>query len=801
MAEIRGLSISLDLDSLQMERGLTGLRDRLKTVNSEMRATMSEFDRSEKSIEKYASQVTHLNEKVDIQARLTKEAKANMEAMVKEYGAGSRQAQSAIRAYNSQERALNDVTRQLNKTKSAMQDLQKEQRETESGWNRLNDSLTNVSNRLSTTADNLTTFGQNMSSTVTPAIAGFGGMAVKSAIDFDKASRRMQAQLGMTAEEAEELNDVARDVWEEGFGESIEEASNNVSILHRALGDLPKEDMDYVTKSAMALADTFDADVNEIAHASSQLMKQFGISGRESFDLIAKGFQEGADTSGEFLSSISEYSTQFKNLGFDADEMMGMFVRGSQSGIFSVDKLADTVKESFLQIIDGSDETTEALEELGLNNDQVVSDIQAGGGKANAAFGMVMSALAGVTDESDKNRLAIALMGTPLEDLGPQYQEFFAQAEEGLKDFEGAAGDATKVLEESLGARASSVWRGFLSDMEPVGLIIIDLAEDILPKISTALQDVATWFDGLGESGQRNVVMFGALLAVAGPMAIMLGGVFRAVSLLMNLFRGGVGILTGFGGRVKQTAFDIFGLGESAKRAKEKADGLDQSTRKAGDGIESMGSRSERNSGRVGKLGGSVQGLFGKMGGLGKMFGGIGKVAGFLGKRLAFLGGPIVGTLATIALPKLIEGGKNLVSHLAGSAIPAVTDFGDKVSDSTTKAVLSYKDMNDNVTTELSMFTLTNKEMSEEGATAIAKSFSDMSTEITSSMKSRFEESKNTLTKYFADSSALTEEEEAKILDNMEKNSAEQQKKVEANQKRIQEILNKASGEKRKLNS
>ncbi|CAM3429602.1 hypothetical protein [Cytobacillus oceanisediminis] len=38
MQRIEGLSIGLDLDSTSLNRGLTGLKGRLRTVNSEMKA-------------------------------------------------------------------------------------------------------------------------------------------------------------------------------------------------------------------------------------------------------------------------------------------------------------------------------------------------------------------------------------------------------------------------------------------------------------------------------------------------------------------------------------------------------------------------------------------------------------------------------------------------------------------------------------------------------------------------------------------------------------------------------------------
>jgi phage-related minor tail protein len=99
---IKGLSIGLDLDTLKVERGLTGLKDRLKTVNSEMRANMSAFDRSDRSVGKYEKRLEGLNKKIEVQTKITDEAKKKYEEMVAQHGEGSKEAEKAAREYNKQ---------------------------------------------------------------------------------------------------------------------------------------------------------------------------------------------------------------------------------------------------------------------------------------------------------------------------------------------------------------------------------------------------------------------------------------------------------------------------------------------------------------------------------------------------------------------------------------------------------------------------------------------------------------------------------------------------------------------------
>ena len=97
MEKIKGLSIDLDLDSISVDRGLKGLKDSIRSVNSEMRRNMSAFDRSERSVLKYETRLSGLNKKLEVQKRVVSEAQKNYEEMVKEHGKGSKEAEKAAR--------------------------------------------------------------------------------------------------------------------------------------------------------------------------------------------------------------------------------------------------------------------------------------------------------------------------------------------------------------------------------------------------------------------------------------------------------------------------------------------------------------------------------------------------------------------------------------------------------------------------------------------------------------------------------------------------------------------------------
>ncbi|PEY46289.1 phage tail tape measure protein, partial [Bacillus cereus] len=95
---------------------------------------------------------------------------------------------------------------------------------------------------------------------------------------------QIQASLGVTEKGAENLNNIVKKVWKDGFGESTEEATRGLEKVYQNMRDVPHEELEAATKNTLALAKTFDVDLNEATRGAGQLMSQFGLSTEETFD-------------------------------------------------------------------------------------------------------------------------------------------------------------------------------------------------------------------------------------------------------------------------------------------------------------------------------------------------------------------------------------------------------------------------------------------------------------------------------------------------------------------------------------
>lgn len=300
---------------------------------------------------------------------------------------------------------------------------------------------------------------------------------VKRADELKESLNTLQTQTGATDEEMQGLGDSLKNIYADNYGESFDDIAVALAEVKNQT-NLTGTELERTTENALALSDTFDFEIQESTSAADMMMKQFGVTSDEAFNLIAQGAQNGLDKNGNLLDSINEYSVHFKQLGFDAEDMFNMFSNGAKAGVFDVDKLGDAVKEFGIRCKDGSNTTIEAFESLGFNADELQQKFAQGGESAQDAFQEVVTALNNCDDEVVKNTAGVNLFGTMWEDMG-------ADAVKALTDtngeFDKTADNLNKIKEIKYDS-LENAFEGIKRQIE-TGLVL-PIGEKLLPKLN-----------------------------------------------------------------------------------------------------------------------------------------------------------------------------------------------------------------------------------------------------------------------------------------------------------------------------
>mgnify|MGYP001059317072 CR=1 FL=1 len=296
-----------------------------------------------------------------------------------------------------------------------------------------------------------------------------------------------------------------------------------------------------VADRGIIAADTFDYDISESARAASALMKNFNISAEEAYGLIATGAQNGADKNGDLLDTLNEYSAQFAALGLSADQFMGSLVEGADAGLFSIDKVADAVKEFNIRAKDGSDSSAEAFKGLGLNSDKMFAAFAAGGETAQAAFFDTVEALNKLEDPLKRNEIGVALFGSQFEDLEAGILPVLGDIETAAYDGAAALQQINDVKYNDLGSAFEAVKRSaevallpmasmIANTLTSLAPILTDTFEEISPVITDTLNAcmpfVQDFLVGMGDTLKEVMPMVTELAAGILPLLAQLVGSF-----------------------------------------------------------------------------------------------------------------------------------------------------------------------------------------------------------------------------------------------------------------------------------
>lgn len=288
------------------------------------------------------------------------------------------------------------------------------------------------------------------------AVGGLFSMGLSNAVDAMAANTKLANQLGLTEAEAERAGGVAGDVFSAGFGDSIDgvnEALGAVTTNIGGLGEATDAELTQMTKSAMALSDTFEFDLAESTQAVGTMIKSgLAKDGTEALDLLAAAAQKLPPALREELPVLTkEYSEFFDQLGFSGADMMGMLTEAAKNPIFEIDKVGDAVKELGL-ILSDTGKAKEPLKALGLD----VKDIQklVDTGHGTKAFDQIVGALKNVESQTKRTALQGALFGGPGEDMGNTLLKLHAGGAAAASGMDEAAG-AAKHVADSVAASKS----------------------------------------------------------------------------------------------------------------------------------------------------------------------------------------------------------------------------------------------------------------------------------------------------------------------------------------------------------
>lgn len=320
---------------------------------------------------------------------------------------------------------------------------------------------------------------------------------VNQAMELDDAMAKFQAQTGASSNEMNKFKNIARDVWSNNFGENVSDVADMMARVKQQMQGISDVDLKNVTEDLLTLRDTFGMDENETLRGAQQLMKQFGITSQEAFDLMATGAQNGLNKSDELGDNISEYAGKFKQAGYSADEYFQLMQNGLDGGAYNLDKVNDAINEVTTRLVDGNIEG--ALDSFDTKTQDVFKAWQEGRKTQKDVVNAIVEDISRTTNQQEKLNKTATAFGTMGEDFNAGFIQSLTTVGNKYKDVEGAMDKVKDIANGGLKNALSGLGRTFLNSFTPIGELITPILAGIIGLITVAIQGIQQGFAKVGD--------------------------------------------------------------------------------------------------------------------------------------------------------------------------------------------------------------------------------------------------------------------------------------------------------------
>ena len=336
---------------------------------------------------------------------------------------------------------------------------------------------------------------------------------------------------------------------------------NQLNLEASRLG-ISAENISAFASSASALSGTFGTDARENMIAANALMKEFNLTQQEAFDLMEQGYLSGANSQGDMLASVREYSAQVKASGGDANTLFNILSRAGKEGIYS-DKGIDVVKEFGLRIREQTTSTSDAMKKAFGDEftNQIFGSINDGSMTSVQALELVAEKMKDTTIPTNQLQTVIAdLFGGAGEDAGLR----FIQTLTDITDETGNLVDVTdpyiqqqmevQALNERLAASQQKLYESLGGSGATLDSLILKFKvlffENIMPAVGLVMKLVAAF-------GIYN----GVILASKARHLLLNGELKKTFTGLTDVFKASKTTSTG----VNDAGKSIKGMGNALK--------------------------------------------------------------------------------------------------------------------------------------------------------------------------------------------------------------------------------------------
>lgn len=434
-----------------------------------------------------------------------------------------------------------DLQREIIKTESKLKSLQSQF--AKMGNPRLTaigEQFKAVGAKLTSVGTKVKDFGANLTTKVTFPVAAVGGLALKTAADFDAGMSEVQSISGATGKDFDALRAKAREMGEKTQFTATQSAE---ALKYMAMAGWDTDKMLSGLPGVMNLAAASGEELGRVSDVVTDAMTAFGMSADKAthFSDVLAQVSAKSNTNVGLMGDTFKYVAPVAGaLGYSVEDtglaiglMANQGIKGSQAGT--------ALRSMLTRLAAPTKEVSGTMQKLGVH----LTDSQGKMLPFRDVIKQLREKFKGLSEEQ-KAQAAASIAG----ERG--MSGLLAIVNSGDKDFDaltasighcdGAAQHMADVRMDNL----SGQWKPLKSQLQELAINMSDQLVPYLRKAVAWVRKLVAKFNSLSPSTKKLISIIAAVVAAAGPIIFIGGAIMATVGKLV----GGIGNLISFVGRI-----------------------------------------------------------------------------------------------------------------------------------------------------------------------------------------------------------------------------------------------------------
>lgn len=367
--------------------------------------------------------------------------------------------------------------------------------------------LSGFQKKLQSAGKSMQNAGKTMSKYVTAPLVAFGGAAIASANKLDQATKNIRAGTGATGKALDDLRKSFDNVFAQ-VPEDADTVSNALADLNTRTG-LTGKPLEKLTKQFLDLSRITGQDVSTSIAQITRLFGDWGIKSKDTgktMDYLWKVSQTTGIGVDQLSTKLTQFGAPLRQVGFSFEESAALMGKWEKEGVNM---------------------------ELVMGGLRVALGKMAKAGKdPQKEFPKIIKQIKEAGSAGEANAIALEHFGARAgADMAAAIREGRFEIDDLMKTLDSSdetIGKAAKDT-ETLGDKFNKLKNNTMLALEPIGKILLDVANDMIPPLLKALQKAAEWFKNLSKPVQTAIVAAGGFAAALGPMLIVVGKITAGI--------------------------------------------------------------------------------------------------------------------------------------------------------------------------------------------------------------------------------------------------------------------------------